>query len=66
MIVLLFLNMDIQKNSRKSLPIKYHDSIVDIRFKCFFCHLILLNVHQADCGCRYCFDCLDEMYARFF
>lgn len=56
--------MDIQKKSRKSLFFQYYESIVDNRFKCLFCQLILLNVHQADCGCRYCFDCLDEIYKK--
>jgi hypothetical protein len=38
---------------------------IDDEFKCPKCKEVMFNVHQADeCGCRFCFECLNRMFAR--
>ena len=40
----------------------YNLNKIDDKYKCPMCKQIMLNAHQADdCGCRFCFECLDEM-----
>lgn len=39
-------------------------SSIESRFKCSHpkCKKIIVNPHQADdCGCRFCFQCMDEL-----
>ena len=34
---------------------------------CYLCKRIIVHAHQADdCGCRFCFECLDELVFLFF
>lgn len=41
-------------------PVK--SELIDDKFKCPGCKQVLKNVHQAyDCGCRFCYDCLDNL-----
>ena len=43
----------------------FDSSHIDDEFKCPKCKEIMFNVHQADeCGCRFCFECLNRMFAR--
>jgi hypothetical protein len=33
---------------------------------CYLCKRIIVNAHQTDdCGCRFCFECLDELVFLF-
>ena len=36
--------------------------LIDSKFKCITCKEVYASVYQADdCGCRYCYCCLDNM-----
>ena len=54
--------MDARKKRRKSLNTEYDKSSLEARFLCFCCNFMLSNPYQAECGCRYCYDCIDEVY----
>jgi len=37
------------------------------KYKCSACKNVMVNVHSADdCGCRYCFTCLDYTFVSLF
>ena len=37
------------------------------KYKCSACKELMVNVHQADdCGCKYCFTCLNYMFVTLF
>lgn len=45
----------------------FDSSQTDDEFKCPKCKEVMFNVHQADeCGCRFCFECLNRMLVIFF
>ena len=59
-----FLNVT-NENELSWPPILDKTSELAIKLTCVYCNKILVNVHQADdCGCRYCFDCLEKMYTE--
>jgi hypothetical protein len=35
-------------------------SLIKEIYICKICNQVYKNVHQAECGCRYCLECLEK------
>ena len=60
-LLFLLLIMNFQKILARKYSKELENYIIDSKFKCLLCHFIVSNLYQADCGCRYCENCIEEM-----